>query len=224
MEIIAHRGASADAPENTVAAYDLAFEQGAGALEIDLRLTADNRVVALHDATLGRTHGDSRALADLTLGHLAVLEDPPPRLRDLLVRYRRRRLLIELKDSTPALERRVLKSLVRAGLRSRIVLQSFEHAGLRRLNELDPLLAIAPLYDNAELDLGAAQAFGATGIGVRHDRIDVALVAAAHDRGLVVRAWTVNDPDRAAELAALGVDALITDVPGQILATVVAAA
>jgi glycerophosphoryl diester phosphodiesterase len=98
------------------------------------------------------------------------------------------------------------------------VLQSFDHAGLRRVNGLDPLLSVAPLYDNAPIDLDAAQRLGASGIGVRFDRIDADLVSAAHERGLVVRAWTVNDAVDAAHLAGMGVDALITDVPGRMLA------
>src|SRR5918993_392641 len=88
-EVIAHRGASAYTPEHTFAAYDLALEQGADALELDVRSTADGALVLLHDATLLRTTNDPRRVDELTSAGLAELDHPaaPVALDSVLGRY-----------------------------------------------------------------------------------------------------------------------------------------
>lgn len=219
-EIVAHRGASADAPEHSLAAYDLALAQGADAIELDLRETADGELVVLHDATLRRTTADPRAIASLPAAALESLPAAtrPPLFRTILERYgRRTRYLVELKDPTPALEHRALAALQAAGLRDRAVVQSFDHASLRRLRALDPGLAVAPLLSavpgRRERFLDGVAASGAVALGVHHHAVDAALLAGAHRRGLGVRAWTVNETADAERLLTLGVDGLITDRP-----------
>jgi glycerophosphoryl diester phosphodiesterase len=224
-EIVAHRGASASAPEHSFAAYDLALAQGADAIELDLRETADGELVVLHDPTLRRTTADPRAIASLPAVALESLPAAtrPPLLRTVLERYgRRTRYLVELKDPTPALERRALAALRVAGLRDRAVIQSFDHASLRRLRALDPSLAVAPLLRAVpaagEEFLDDLAANGAVALGVHHQAVDAGLLAAAHRRGLGVRAWTVNEAVAAERLLGLGVDGLITDLPGSLAA------
>jgi glycerophosphoryl diester phosphodiesterase len=224
-EIVAHRGASAEAPEHTMTAYDLALAQGADRLELDLRETADGELVVLHDAILRRTTADPRAIASVSAAALASLPTAtrPPLFRSILARYgRRTRYLVELKEPTPRMERRALAALRAAGLCDRAVVQSFDHASLLRLRALDPRLAVAPLLSAVPARRGdfldRVAAGGAVAIGVRHQAIDAGLLAAAHRRGLVVRAWTVNEEGDAECLLGLGVDGLITDVPGALAA------
>src|SRR4051794_24480489 len=103
-EIVAHRGASAAAPEHSLLAYDLALAQGADAIELDLRETADGELVVLHDATLQRPTADPRAIASLSSAALESLPAAPrpPLFRAVLERYgRRTRYLVELKQPTP---------------------------------------------------------------------------------------------------------------------------
>ncbi len=194
VEIIAHRGASGHAPEHTVPAYDLALAQGAHMLELDVRPVPGRGLVVQHDRVEAR-----RPLA----------------LEDVLRRYgARTRLLIELKDPDPSWEGDVLAAVARHGLEERVVLQSFDAHALRRLRERAPHLAYAPLVRAAarpsRLD---ALATWASAVGVWHHRVDARLVARAHDRGLAVRAWTVNAPRAIERLLALGVDGVITDLP-----------
>jgi glycerophosphoryl diester phosphodiesterase len=220
-EIVAHRGASAAAPEHTIVAYDLAMCQGADALELDLRETADGELVILHDATLQRTAADPRAIASLPSAALESLSAAtrPLLLRTILQRYgRRTRYLVELKEPTPRLERRALAALTAYGLRDRVVIQSFDLGSLRRLRMLDPRLAVAPLLSavprRREQFLDGVAASGAVAVGIHHHAVDADLVAAAHRRGLGVRAWTVNQTGDAERLLNLGIDGLITDLPG----------
>src|SRR3712207_255467 len=107
--IIAHRGASAYAPEHTFAAYDLALDQGADVLELDVRSTADGELVVVHDATLRRTCGDPRRVDSLGRRDLAALGELRPLTLDaVLDRYgAQTRFLLDLKDPRPAWERAV---------------------------------------------------------------------------------------------------------------------
>lgn len=221
-EVIAHRGASAYRPEHTWAAYDLALEQGTDVLELDLRCTQDGEVVVLHDATLGRTHGDPRAVITVPLRRLPAL----PTLREVLQRYGdRARLLLELK--APFAPAGATADLVRAaGLQDRCVVQSFDHQALAAVSRRAPALAVATLHDGrppaAELDRLARG--GVEGVGILHRLVDHRLVREAHARGLRVRAYTANAPADLRRLAELEVDGLISDVPDLARATVQAVA
>jgi glycerophosphoryl diester phosphodiesterase len=202
MEVIAHRGASGHAPEHTFAAYDLALDQGADMLELDVRVARSGELVVLHDST---THRIGRE---------------PLTLDDVLGRYgRTTHWLVELKDPHPAWEGRVVAMLREHGVVERAVVQSFDAGALRRLRREAPDLACAPLTRcrPPARRIAAASRYAA-GIGVWHGSLDAAVVAAAHARGLAVRAWTVNTPAAIDRVVALGVDGVITDVPDAVVA------
>jgi glycerophosphoryl diester phosphodiesterase len=217
VEVIAHRGASAYQPEHTFAAYELALAQGADTLELDVRPAADGTLLLVHDRTLLRTAGDPRRVADLDAVALTRLSAGvrPLRLDAALRRYGGRcRLLVELKEPGPAWELEATAAIARHGA-SRVVVQSFAPAALERLRRAVPELAVAPLYARGRLrraDLDAAARYAA-GIGVEHRDVDADLVAAAHGRGLALRAWTVDEPAEMRRLVGAGVDGLITNVP-----------
>jgi len=218
VEIVAHRGASAYAPEHTLAAYDLAVRQRADMIELDVRASADGVPFVLHDATLLRTTGDHRAIASMTGQELDGLRSArrPLRLEDVLARYRAEvRWLIEVKDAHPGWERAMLATIERCGLQDRVVVQAFDVNALLRLHVAAPWLALAPLFDHPPWqarEFDAVAGF-AGAIGVRHGRIDAALTARAHARGLKVLAWTVNDHGDMLRVGAAGVDGVITDRP-----------
>ena len=217
-EVIAHRGASGDAPENTLAAFDLALEQGADALELDVRPAADGSLVTVHDSTLARTTGDERAVEDITGEELHRLDHPasPTTLDAVLERYgATTRYFIDLKDPAPAWERRVLDAIERHGAAGRVTLQSFDTAALVRLHAVAPALPYSTVYrraDSVDIDLDAVPSF-ATGIAPWHPHVDADLVARAHARGLAVRPWAVDEAAEAERLLGLGVAALFTNLP-----------
>jgi len=224
MEVVAHRGASAYAPEHTFAAYDLALEQGADTLELDVRATGDGELVVVHDRTLLRTAGDPRRVDAVRYADLPPLTRPL-RLAEVLDRYgSRARWLVELKDPSPAWELGAVAALDARGLTGRATVQSFDAHALRRLHAAAPHVSCAVLswrsLSARRLD---ALATFATGVGVLHRRVDARLVAAAHARGLAIRAWTVNAPADLERVVAAGADAVITDVP-DVAATLVHAA
>jgi glycerophosphoryl diester phosphodiesterase len=209
VQVIAHRGASAYEPEHTFAAYDLALAQGAHALELDVRATADGEVVVLHDPTLLRTHGDPRAIADVALGDL---DTPPLTLDQVLGRYgRATRYQVELKDPRPEWEGRVAESIERHGLRARAGVMAFDTESLRRLRWIAPYLALTQLCD-VPPDVEEVARY-ADALGPWHAIVTADLVDAAHRRGLAVRTWTADPVPEIKRLIGCGVDGVITNVP-----------
>jgi glycerophosphoryl diester phosphodiesterase len=223
--VVAHRGASAYAPENTFAAFDLALAQGADVLELDVRPAADGHLVLVHDPTLERIAGDPRAVAALSRAALETLDElvRPASFDAFLDRYAGAvPLLIDLKDPAPEWETRVVDAVARHGIEERAVVQSFDLQALVRLHAAAPWLALAPLVrgDGApRAVLDTARSF-ARGIGIRHDFLDAELVRHVHQAGLAVRAWTVDDPVTMRRLLALGVDAIVTNAPDVALGAV----
>jgi glycerophosphoryl diester phosphodiesterase len=200
VALIAHRGASGHAPENTFAAFDRALDDGADVLELDVRVLGDGTLVCQHDPLADH---EVRALGQPTLP--AVLE-----------RYgASARYLVDLKEPVPAWEGRVVELLSRFGVARRAMVQSFDLEALERLHRSFGWLSLAALYRracSAVLEVSAIPAW-ARAVGVYHPRVDAAFVRAAHARGLAVHPWTIDEPAEAARVVALGVEGVITNVP-----------
>ena len=219
--VIAHRGASAYHPEHTFDAYDCALAMGADRLELDVRATADEALVVLHDPTLARTAGVPGAIARTGRAELLALAPGrrPLTLDEVLGRYgRRTSYLVELKDPAPRDAFLLLEVLARHDVDGRVAVQSFDRAALLQLSALDAGFPLALLYrpswsPEAIVRDVPAVAGWAGGIAPAAVSVDAAVVAAAHHRGLAVHAYTVNADPEMRRLLALGVDGLITDVP-----------
>lgn len=222
--VIAHRGASAHAPEHTFRAYDLALEMGADAIELDVRSTADGALVAIHDAALTRTTGDPREVASLRLADLDELAPAvrPPSLDAVLGRYGdSTRYWIDMKAPDADAEAVMLDLVSRHGLERRVGVQSFDPGCIDRLSAAGGVPPLVQLYRRAvppqallgDLDRIAGKAVA---IGRAHELIDAELMAAAQARNLEVHAYTVNEREEAERLVALGVAALITDAPDRV--------
>lgn len=238
-EIIAHRGASHEAPENTLAALRLGFEQGAEAGELDVHLTADGRLVVIHDADTRRVAGIDLPVAAQTAAVLQALEagqwgrwkgstfaEKIPLLSDALALVPAgRRQFIELKVGAAGVPE--LVRVVRAsGLSARqlpIITFSFEtaHAAKQALPEHEVCWLVdypADPQKNPPPALGdliaRVKAAGLDGLDLDKDfPIDAAFVAQVRAAGLKLYTWTVDDPGRAAELRAAGVDGITTNRP-----------
>lgn len=229
--ITAHRGASHDAPENTVAALRLGFAQGADAGECDVRLTRDGHAILLHDADTRRT-GKARLLASAcSLAELRAVdvgtwkgqawagERIPTLAEALAVVPAGHRLLIEIKCGTeilPAIEDAFASGPVPD---SAIVLMGFSlevvAAAKRRFPSIEThWISERDLSAPAEL-AARARAAGIDGLNLdRRFPIDEAFVAAVHAAGLRLHVWTVDEAEQARRLADAGVDAITTNRPG----------
>lgn len=236
VDIVAHRGFSARAPENTVAAFKLAWQSGADACELDLHLTADGGIAVLHDKDTKRTTGKSLVAAATPLAELRRLDagswkapeyagEPIPNLAEALATLpaNRGRFLLEIKcgaEVVPELARQLEAWKPRA---QQICIIAFDRAAAREAKKALPWVKVYRLSseqtrDKQPVDLDALIADTvADGL----DGLDLSLkwawneafVRRVRAAGLEVHVWTVNNPEDVRRLAALGVDSITTDDP-----------
>ena len=228
-KIWAHRGACADAPENTLPAFQLAFDQGADGVELDVQRTRDGVLVVCHDETIDRTSNGSGAISELTFDQLRRLDFsngrngyarvPIPTLAEVLdlVRGTDKVVDIELKNSVvryPGMEEQVDALVAGFGLTDQVWYSSFNHLSLLHLAELGSPVARGVLYvEQLVRPWEYAAGFGVDALHPLATTVDAGLVEAAHAAGIRVHPWTVDDPRAIVALAAAGVDAIITNVP-----------
>jgi glycerophosphoryl diester phosphodiesterase len=224
--VIAHRGSSGHRPENTLPAYELAVEQGADMIEVDLHRTRDGAVVVTHDEGLAGLGGRGE-IADATLAEVRALDAGGgarvPTLAELLDGYGTRiPLNLELKRGTyveyPELEAETLAALASRGLLDRVLFSSFYDPVLRRLRALSPPARIALLISrrSAFSAIDRAKALGAEALNPEVSLVTRALVEEAHAAGLAVYVYTVNEAAEMDRLLALGVDGLFTNYPDRL--------
>jgi glycerophosphoryl diester phosphodiesterase len=222
--IIGHRGAAADAPENTLAAFTLALAQGADGVELDVQLCADGVPIIIHDTTVDRTCDGTGRVADLSLAELRLLTidnvHPIPTLDDLFATFGRRTLYnVELKvlgRGGDALAAAVARAIAAHGVAEQVLISSFSPFTLRAARRhLPPGVPLALLRER-RATRAAHALLRAAADHPHHPLIDESLMAWARWRGLRVNAWTVDDPAEARRLLQLGVHGIITNRPGEI--------
>jgi glycerophosphoryl diester phosphodiesterase len=243
VQVIGHRGASGLAPENTLAAFRLAGDLGAQAIETDLQMTRDGRLVLMHDEGLQRTTNGRGLLATKTFPELRDLDagswfpkrvlrnrrgsprfagERIPSIEELLDLARECNLELYLEMKTPCApgtEKAVAAAIRSAGALARSTVICFDLGVLRRVRQIDPAVKLGYLFNKRLPDAVAlAVAAEAKTILPHASRVTVKLIAEAKQNGLKVVTWTVNDPKRMKELIEAGVDGIMTDFPGRLAA------
>lgn len=228
VTVTAHRGASAVAPENTLAAFQAAIDAGADAIEFDARLSADGAVVVFHDSDFLRVAGDPQAVVETPLAAMRDMDvgrwfDPAfageriATLAEALAFIDRRALaLVELKPdahNARALLAATLHEVERGGYQDAVMIASLSPDLVRAARAAAPQARLA-LFANAALP-GTARRTDFDMLGLNHRVVDSAAVADARRHGYRLQAWTVNDPARMARYMDLGVDDISTDVPAE---------
>lgn len=239
--LFAHRGASADAPENTIAAFNLARTQKADGIELDVQLSRDKVPVVIHDDTVDRTTNGHGAVQNMTILELKQLdagswkgdrfrEEKIPTLADVLDvlsdwlkpagSARGGILNIELKSEgllTDGLEKVVVNLIANRDIQSRIIISSFSPFVLYRTKLLNPQLPRGLLYcQDMPIYLRRAWLRPLVKPQFLHpanDMVDTDYMRWASSHKYPVNPWTVDDPSEAKRLAALGVNAIITNQP-----------
>jgi glycerophosphoryl diester phosphodiesterase len=215
VERIGHRGAKRELPENTLPAFQRAFERGANAIELDVHATRDGVVVVHHDPTLGGSAAGLRgqAIAGLSWTELSAVELAKgvgvPRLTDVLTAVPAgRTAYVEIKGV--GIEPLVAAALVASP--TRCAVHAFDHEAVRRMRTLAPELPRGILLDESPADIERMMsAAGARDVWPEWTLIGRGLVDRVHAAGGRVIAWTVNDRYAAEQLIDLGVDGLCTD-------------
>ena len=241
--VIAHRGASGSAPENTLPAFELAARQGADAFELDVRLSADRVPVVVHDSSLQRTTGNRATVAGQTLSQLREMDAGSrfsadggrtfpfraagvvvPTLTEVLRAFPDMPVLLEIKEARA--QEAVRRVLLEERAVDRCVLASDDGAALT-LFEAAPFARaasrreISGLYWGIILGRKATTGYRLLSVPTRYRGLPVptrAFVTAARGIGCPVHTWTVNDPALARRLWAAGVAGIVTNFPDRILA------
>jgi glycerophosphoryl diester phosphodiesterase len=234
--VLAHRGARAAAPENTLAAFAAAAELGADGVELDVTRCASGEIVVLHDDTVDRTSNGSGPVAALPFYALRELDAGAwfearfagqriPLLSEALdlAGDTGLRVNIEIKGRSwrgDGIEEEIAAMVRQRHQAGRVIISSFNPPALMRMRRAAPALPVALLYA-ADMPLHLARGWAryAVRLGAMHPHygmVDAAYVSWAHGRGYRVNPWTVNEPADIERLIGLGVDGIIGDYPERI--------
>jgi glycerophosphoryl diester phosphodiesterase len=223
--LLAHRGASGHAPENTLAAFARALEMRAEGIELDVQLSSDDHVVVLHDDTLPRTTNGEGAVAHLPWQELRRLDaggwfaanfagEPVPDLAQVLAMGPADwRLNIELKKSADPrrLVARVAELVGPHLPTGRIILTSFDPTILGLMAQILPLARLGLIFAHAWPDVNILHRWPVW--SVEQSLLDKSQIARARKNNVKVCAWTANRVEEIERLLELGVDAVITNFP-----------
>lgn len=234
VDNVAHRGATAYAPENTIAGFDLAVDMKADYIEIDVQRSKDGKLVLIHDTTVDRTTDGTGKVGDLTFEQLRSLDagswkgeqfagEQIPTFEEILDRYRGKiGILIEMKapELYPGIEEQVAEALKERNLdkpqNEKIIIQSFNFESMKKMNELLPKTPIGVLTSNrAHTTPEALQEFAtyADWFNPSYGIVTKELVDEVHSLGMQIGSWTVRSQAAADFLFDMGVDAIISDYP-----------
>lgn len=236
--IIGHRGASAVAPENTIAAFREALAVGADGIEFDVRLTRDGVPVVIHDSTLRRTGRLPHRVAELTWAEISKIDigswfaetfadETVPSLAELFALFQSNNstLYLEMKCDSPTEYQPLAEACVRAieehALKSRVVVECFQLPAIKILKETDPEIKTVALFESVlttkQRIINEATDVGASALALHHRLARGSLVQKAKAAGLNVAVWTVDDPVWIDRARAMGINALITNNPAVML-------
>ncbi|WP_144684736.1 glycerophosphodiester phosphodiesterase [Bacillus altitudinis] len=231
MYIIAHRGSSSAAPENTIAAFDVAVEQGADYIELDVQMTMDQHVVVIHDDTVDRTTNGNGLVKSYTLDQLKKLDagswfdhqytnERIPTLQEILERYSQRiGILIEIKHPKRqiGIEKAVARIINRFAYSRHIMIQSFDVHALQRIKAFAPSLRTAliikpDVFKLTKRKLTTYSSF-ANGLNMKKTMINRWWIDRIHTFGMDVFIWTVKDQKTADRIKKYPIDGVVTDNP-----------
>ncbi len=228
-KIIAHRGFSGAAPENTISAFQKAIDCGADYIELDIQKTKNDSIVVIHDHSIDRTSSNEstgivsemtyQELVDINVGHPTMFEDAYenakiPTLREsLLLAKGKIKVCIEIKIY--GVEKEVLKIIDDLGVQDEVILFSFYYPVIAKIRKMDKSIKTLFLMDTADLltiDYASVIESDAIGVGAE-TQITKEYLDVAHSYGIEVWKWTVDNEDHMQELLEVGIDGLITNYP-----------
>ncbi|MCB0844916.1 MAG: glycerophosphodiester phosphodiesterase [Bacteroidetes bacterium] len=242
--VIAHRGASGIAPENTLASIQKALEMKVDMVEIDVHLSQDEEVIVIHDATLDRTTNGTGAVKDKLLSEIKTLDagswkdpqfvnEPVPTLSDVMEKINGQAVvLIEIKQGEegryPGLEQKVIEIIDQFDARSWSIIQSFETetvaeairlgGGIEVQKLISGTLPTLPFHVDKGFVWGSPLGYeNIAAINPHFKSLTPRFVNQVHEKGLKVFTWTVNEKEEMEEVIGLGVDGIITNYPDRLI-------
>ena len=228
VKIIAHRGASYDAPENTLAAVNLAWQKNADAVEVDVHLSKDNRLMVIHDKTTGRTTDQDLKVAETPSSELRTLDvgkykdekyqgEKIPFLEEVINRVpQQKQLFIEIKCGKEAVP--VLKNILLKFDDKDVVVISFNYEVIEAMEQHLPdipcyWLIGGKIITNWSNIISKTLKAGAAGLNLNYHLINKRSMKKINSAGFPVYCWTVDDPNVARKMIRLGVEGITTNRP-----------
>ena len=214
MQIIAHRGASFLEPENTLRAVKKAIKMGANFVEVDVRMSKDNELVIMHDPDVDRTANGNGFVKDYTLQELKKLdagqEETIPTLDEIISCVKDRiGLVIEIKE--PGTEVKVLEKINENNLEN-VMLTSFYHKSIKNARKINPSVDAGIIFSCQPVNVNQmASSACANVIFPGYKYLDEELIEQAHENGISVYPWTVDDEGMFEKLVEMGVDGIVTN-------------
>jgi glycerophosphoryl diester phosphodiesterase len=229
--VIAHRGASSYAPENTLAAFDLALRMGARHLELDVDFTSDGHIVVMHDDTVDRTTNGSGPVTSHTLAALRELDagssfgaqfagERIPTFDEVLERYKGRvHIHTEIKGHSPSLAPRTADAIRRHGMEQHVTITSFQNIRLEEMRAYAPELPTGWLVvEVSDAILAQARAMGLRQLCPRANTVTPELVRRLHAEGFVARVWGVTTAELMRQVVQAGADGMTVNFPDKLIA------
>jgi glycerophosphoryl diester phosphodiesterase len=228
--VIAHRGASSYAPENTLAAFDLALEMGVRHIELDVDFTSDSHIVVIHDDTVDRTTNGSGPVTSHTLAALRGFDagtwfdarfagERIPTFDEVLARYKgRAHIHTEIKGRSPSLSQRTADLIRKHGMEGQVTITSFQNARLEEMRAYAPELPMGWLVrEVSDALIAQARAMGVTQLCPRADAVTPELVRRLHAEGFVARAWNVTTEELMRHVVQAGADGMTVNFPDKLI-------
>lgn len=221
MLCVGHRGARAYAPENTLTSFRKAIEIGVDAIEFDVRRTKDGRIVVIHDADVKRTTDGEGLVSELTLKEIksfsAEQGEKIPTLEEALDFIDKKvKMIIELKEV--GTEEDVTSAVKERGLEKHVIISSFLEDAIKRVRDLDANVETGLIYAKHKNPIKAALELKANYLIAMYRFIHTANVEKAHQNGLKVIVWTINNPEEVSQYIKKGVDGVASDKPDILVA------
>ena len=231
--IVGHRGASGYAPENTLPSFEKALACGANMIEFDVHLSKDDHLVVIHDPSVDRTTNGSGLIREMTLKQIKKLDAGSwfsPEFKGVTIPTfeetvnlikGRAKFQIEIKNSDlykdKELEEKLVKAVYDSGIREDSIITSFKFSSIKKIKEIDSRIRVALIFDNNPKDPWEdICSIRGEVLNPKWTWITSEKVQKAHDKGILICTWVVNDIDKMRHLLALGVDGITTDFPDKL--------
>ena len=225
--VIAHRGGSGTAPENTLAAFQNAVEVNADYFELDVMISSDDSLMIMHDATVDRTTDGTGSVAAMTYEELRALDagswfgaeftgEKIPTLRESLMVAKNSPnnigVVVEIKSSDASVPAKTVDMVQQLGMQERVIVSSFSLAQITEVKSLDPNIAVQLFGTITESNIDQVVAISGEWVG-SGGTLTQELIDYAHIKGIYFNAWTLNAASTMLPAIELGVDAITTDFP-----------
>lgn len=216
MMIMGHRGAAALEPENTLLSIARAIEIGVDALEIDVRLSKDKEIVVIHDSSVDRTTNGTGPVGSYTLEEIKKLDagkgERIPTLQEVIDLIGNKvRLVIELKEE--GIEKRVVELIKKNGFEDNVYVISFWHEVVKAAKEMDKRIKTGILLVGCPVDACIATRAYADALVMKYNFVNRKFVEIAHEEGLKVFIWNIDDEHLLGPYVDMGVDGIGSNDP-----------